>query len=47
MAQDLEAELTTVTNQAATVRRLERQVKEVEANTESAVDAALRQKDEE
>mmetsp|Transcript_79654 Transcript_79654/g.221644 ORF Transcript_79654/g.221644 Transcript_79654/m.221644 type:complete len:684 (+) Transcript_79654:35-2086(+) len=44
---DLEAELKTVTNQAATVRRLERQVKELEAGTEEAAASARKQKDEE
>mmetsp|Transcript_63249 Transcript_63249/g.135915 ORF Transcript_63249/g.135915 Transcript_63249/m.135915 type:complete len:678 (+) Transcript_63249:114-2147(+) len=46
-ARDLETELKTVTNQAATVRRLERQARDCEAGVDAAVAEARRVKDEE
>lgn len=44
---DLEAELLTVTNQAATVRALQKQVREYEAGAEGHLEEARRQRDEE
>eukprot|EP00929_Paragymnodinium_shiwhaense_P042373 TRINITY_DN21938_c0_g1_i2.p1 TRINITY_DN21938_c0_g1~~TRINITY_DN21938_c0_g1_i2.p1 ORF type:complete len:698 (-),score=203.22 TRINITY_DN21938_c0_g1_i2:178-2271(-) len=46
-SQDLETELKAVTNQAATVRRLERKVREMEVFAEDSAAEVRRQKDEE